>query len=256
VSESADPPPLLVVTGTGTEVGKTIVTAAVAALASGTGRTVAVLKAAQTGLGPGEPGDVHEVGRLSGVTDLHELARYPEPLAPATAARRSGIRQVRVPDVVKYAQGLASRDLVLVEGAGGALVHLDKTGGTLLDVATRLAAPVLLVSSAGLGSLNLLALNAEAFAAHGVSCLGVVIGSWPREPDLASRTNLADFESYAKLPLLGVIPEGAGQLSRRIFLSVARTGLAPVLGGSFDAAAFRTKVGADATQVTRRSRSG
>jgi len=82
----------------------------------------------------------------------------------------------------------------------------------------------------------------------------VVIGSWPREPDLASRTNLADFEAYAKLPLLGVIPEGASQLSRRIFLSVARSGVAPVLGGTFDAAAFRTKVGADATQVTRRTR--
>jgi dethiobiotin synthetase len=254
VSVSSDPPTLLVVTGTGTEVGKTIVTAAVAALASAAGRTVAVLKAAQTGLGPGEPGDVHEVGRLSGVTDLHELARYPEPLAPATAARRSGMRQVRVVDVVKYAQGLSSRDLVLVEGAGGALVHLDKAGGTLLDVAARLNAPMLLVSSAGLGSLNLLALNAEAFAARGVTCLGVVIGSWPREPDLASRTNLADFEAYAKLPLMGVIPEGASQLSRRIFLSVARSGLAPVLGGTFDAAAFRTKVGADATQVTRRTR--
>jgi dethiobiotin synthetase len=252
VSESSDLPPLLVVTGTGTEVGKTIVTAAVAALASAAGHTVAVLKAAQTGIGPGEPGDVHEVGRLSGVTDLHEMARYPEPLAPATAARRSGLRQVRVADVVTYAQGLASRDLVLVEGAGGALVHLDGTGGTLLDVAARLAAPVLLVSSAGLGSLNLLALNAEAFAARGVSGLGVVIGSWPRESDLASRTNLADLESYAKFPLLGVIPEGASQLSRRVFLSVARTGLAPALGGTFDAAEFRTKIGGDARRTRSR----
>jgi dethiobiotin synthetase len=255
VSESSDLPPLLVVTGTGTEVGKTIVTAAVAAVALAAGRTVAVLKAAQTGLRPGEPGDVHEVGRLSGATDLHELARFPDPLAPATAARRVKGRQVRVADVVAYSRGLADRDLVLVEGAGGALVQLDGAGGTLLDVAARLDAPVLLVSSAGLGSLNLLALNAEAFAARGLTCLGVVIGSWPREPDLASRTNLADLEAYGKLRLLGVIPEGAGQLSRRIFLSVARAGLAPVLGGTFDAAAFRTKVGADAAPVTRRSRS-
>ena len=95
MSVSSDPPTLLVVTGTGTEVGKTIVTAAVAALASAAGRTVAVLKAAQTGLGPGEPGDVHEVGRLSGVTDLHELARYPEPLAPATAALAMASRSSR-----------------------------------------------------------------------------------------------------------------------------------------------------------------
>jgi dethiobiotin synthetase len=254
VSEATGLPRIIVVTGTGTEVGKTIVTAAIAALASDAGRTVAVLKPAQTGLGPGAPGDVHDVGRLSGVTDLHELARYPDPLAPATAARRSRSRQVRAADVVAYARGLASRDLVLVEGAGGALVHLDGTGGTVLDVARTLGAPVLLVSSAGLGSLNLLALNAEALAARDLPTLGFVFGAWPREPDLASRTNLADAEAYAKLPLLGAIPEGAGGLSRRIFLSVARSGLAPILGGSFDAGALRDRIGADARPPARRTK--
>ena len=196
---------------------------------------------------------MHEVGRLSGVTDLHELARYPDPLAPATAARRVKGRQVRVGDVVAYARGLADRDLVLVEGAGGALVHLDGGGGTILDVAARLSAPVLLVSSAGLGSLNLLALNAEACAARQVSLLGVVLGSFPREPDLACRTNLGDLEAYAAAPLLGAVPAGAGMLSRRVFLSVARAGLAPVLGGGFDAGEFRAKAGPDAAPRRLRS---
>ncbi|MCT7357066.1 AAA family ATPase, partial [Streptomyces sp. 15-116A] len=83
--------PVLVITGTGTEVGKTVVTAAVAAAAVAAGRSVAVLKAAQTGVGPGEAGDAEEVARLvgAGVT-AGELARYPEPLAPGTAARRAG----------------------------------------------------------------------------------------------------------------------------------------------------------------------
>ncbi|NEA09329.1 AAA family ATPase, partial [Streptomyces sp. SID10692] len=64
---------ILVVSGTGTEIGKTVVTAAVAAAARG--RRVAVLKPAQTGLAPGEPGDAAEVARLagSGVTAV-ELA--------------------------------------------------------------------------------------------------------------------------------------------------------------------------------------
>ncbi|KIF73340.1 dethiobiotin synthetase, partial [Streptomyces sp. 150FB] len=53
--------PVLIVTGTGTEIGKTVVTAAVAALALASGRSVAVLKPAQTGLAPGEPGDAAEV---------------------------------------------------------------------------------------------------------------------------------------------------------------------------------------------------
>ncbi|WP_446037928.1 AAA family ATPase, partial [Streptomyces sp. SID1121] len=58
--------PVLIVTGTGTEVGKTIVTAAVAATARAHGRTVAVLKPAQTGVAPDERGDAAETARLAG----------------------------------------------------------------------------------------------------------------------------------------------------------------------------------------------
>ncbi|MGH3907303.1 MAG: AAA family ATPase, partial [Pseudonocardiaceae bacterium] len=82
----------LIVTGTGTGVGKTVVTAALAALAVAAGRRVAVLKPAQTGVRAGEPGDVDEVRRLVGPSvTCRELARYPDPLAPATAAWRAGV---------------------------------------------------------------------------------------------------------------------------------------------------------------------
>lgn len=57
---------ILIVTGTGTEIGKTVVPAALAAAALARGRTVAVLKPAQTGLEPGEPGDAAEAARLAG----------------------------------------------------------------------------------------------------------------------------------------------------------------------------------------------
>ncbi|MYS25923.1 AAA family ATPase, partial [Streptomyces sp. SID7804] len=69
--------PVMVVTGTDTEVGKTVVTAAVAAAALAAGRSVAVLKAAQTGVGPDEPGDAEEVARLAGAVTAAEVARYP-----------------------------------------------------------------------------------------------------------------------------------------------------------------------------------
>ncbi|WP_159059917.1 AAA family ATPase, partial [Streptomyces scabiei] len=75
---------VLVVTGTGTEVGKTVTTAAVAAVALASGRSVAVLKPAQTGVRPDERGDADEVARLAGAVTVRELARYPEPLGPAT----------------------------------------------------------------------------------------------------------------------------------------------------------------------------
>ena len=77
-------------TGTGTGVGKTVVTAAVVALAAARGSRVAVVKPAQTGARPDEPGDLDEVRRLAAVTDLHEHARFPDPLSPAAAAPPPG----------------------------------------------------------------------------------------------------------------------------------------------------------------------
>jgi dethiobiotin synthetase len=227
---------VLVVTGTDTGVGKTIVTAAIAATALAAGRSVAVLKPGQTGVADGEPGDVATVARLAGdAVTTRELARYPEPLAPATAARRSGLPPVRPAEIAKAAEALASRhDLVLVEGAGGLLVRYDEVGATLADAAQLLAAPVLVVAAAGLGTLNATALTAEALRARGLARAGVVIGSWPAAPGLAARCNLTDLPEVARAPLLGTLPAGAGALRPAAFRAQAPGWLAPPLGGSGD----------------------
>ena len=231
---------VLVVTGTGTGVGKTVVTAALAALARDRGASVAVVKPAQTGVSPEEPGDLDEVRRLSGVEDLHEWARYPDPLSPAAAARRSGAAPLDLDVAAGRLVGLAAgRRLVLVEGAGGLLVRYDEDGRTIADLATRLSAPVLVVVSPGLGTLNATALTLEAVAARGLGLAGVVIGAWPGEPDLADRSNIRDLETLAARPLAGVLPAGAGRLAPPKFLALARAGLAPAYGGRFDPAEFR-----------------
>src|SRR3954468_10896499 len=133
----------MVLTGTGTGVGKTVVTAAVAALALEGRRSVAVLKPAQTGVGPDEPGDLAEVERLAGPdVTTWELGRFPDPLAPGTAARRPGLppatpsrgappRRAGLPPVPPSAAAAAAvelsrgHDQVIVEGAGGLLVRYD-----------------------------------------------------------------------------------------------------------------------------------
>lgn len=217
---------VLVVSGTDTGVGKTVVTAALAARARGAGRSVAVVKPAQTGVAPGEPGDLDEVRRLTGLDDLHELARFPEPLAPATAAARAGAPAPSAQEIAEAVRALGDRDLVLVEGAGGLLVRLDAAGATLADVAALLDAPVLLVVRAGLGTLNHAALSAEALRARGLSCPGMVVGAWPAEPDVAACCNLRDLPEYTGLPLLGSIPEGAGRLDRSAFADGARDWIA------------------------------
>ncbi|RSN89217.1 dethiobiotin synthase [Streptomyces sp. WAC 05379] len=235
--------PVLVITGTGTEVGKTVTTAAVAAAARGAGRSVAVLKAAQTGVRPDEEGDAQEVARLAGPVTTAELARYPDPLAPATAARRAGREAVRPHEIAEAAAKLAAEhDLVLVEGAGGLLVRFDESGGTLADAAELMAAPVLVVASAGLGTLNTTELTARELRRRGLDLLGVVIGSWPEEADLASRCNVADLPEVAGAPLLGAVPAGSGALAPADFRTEAPGWLAPRLFGSWDAEGFRGRV--------------
>ena len=237
---------ILLVTGTGTEIGKTAVTAAVAALALAEGLRVAVLKPAQTGVGADEPGDVDEVRRLAGDgLTCAELARYPEPLAPATAAARSGLPPVTPGQTAAAAAELArTHDLVLVEGAGGLLVRFDQDGTTLAEVPGALResgqeAAVLLVTTAGLGTLNTTELSAEALRSRRVRLLGLVIGAWPAEPDLASRCNLADLPLVADAPLLGALPErcvpdGGTAADRAAFLATARSALGQILVKIFE----------------------
>ncbi|MCX5058784.1 dethiobiotin synthase [Streptomyces sp. NBC_00201] len=233
---------ILVITGTGTEVGKTVTTAAVAAAALAAGRSVAVLKAAQTGVRPDEPGDAAEVARLAGAVTATEIARYPEPLAPGTAARRAGMTPVRPHDVAEAAAKLATEhDLVLVEGAGGLLVRFDPAGGTLADAAELLRAPVLVVASAGLGTLNTTELTARELRLRRLDLAGIVIGSWPDSPDLASRCNVADLPEVSGAPLLGALPAGAGALAPADFRAAAPSWLAPRLDGMWDAEAFRVR---------------
>lgn len=233
---------ILVVTGTGTGIGKTVTTAALASCALRAGRTVAIVKPIQTGVVPGAPGDLAEIAGLTGHTDLHEYVRYSEPLAPATAARRLGEKGPELPDLADRIGQLVDRDLVLVEGAGGSAVRFNSAGesiiGLTVELARRHEVKVVLVASAGLGVLNVAALTAEAFHEYRLAIDSVVIGDWPAEPDLAQRCNLTDLAEYAEAPVRGVIPHGAGALDRAAFSQLALRSLAAEFGGTFDPSAF------------------
>ncbi len=233
---------VLLVTGTGTGVGKTVVTAALAAAAAVQGRSVAVLKPAQTGVGPHDPGDIDVVRRLSQIDDVHELVRYSQPLAPEAAARVSGLPALDLVAACSFVHRLADdHDLVIVEGAGGLLVRFDPSGRGIADLAADLGAPLVLVAHPSLGTLNHTALTLEAVRARGLAVAGLVLGWWPAAPDLACRTNLDDLATLLGRPVDGAIAEGAGALGPEAFESAAVAGLAPSLGGTFDAADFQRR---------------
>lgn len=234
---------VLVITGTDTGVGKTVVSAAVAALAAAAGTRVAVVKPAQTGVLPAEQGDVDVVRALAGQVTVRELRRYAEPLAPDTAARRSGIPPVTPAEVAEAVGELTlDHDLVLVEGAGGLLVRFDEDGGSLADVAWSLGALVVVVARAGLGTLNATALTAEVATRRGLNVAGVIVGSWPSDPGLAEVCNVDDLPVAAGAPLLGALDEGIGQLPPDEFAASAARGLSPWFGGTFDPEQFAQRL--------------
>ena len=210
---------VLVVTGTGTGVGKTIVTAALACHARQAGIDVAVCKPVQTGTRDGDD-DLAEVGRLSGVTELAGLARYPQPLAPVAAAEEAGLALPTRDEMVAFVGGVDRPGrLTLVEGAGGLLVELAESGVTLRDLAADLGAATLVAVTAGLGTLNHTALTLEALVTQGLSCAGLVIGSWPGQPGLVETSNRSALARLAAVR--AALPAGAGSMDAEKFAAMS-----------------------------------
>jgi dethiobiotin synthetase len=206
-------PDIILVTGTDTGVGKTVTTAALTAALQGRGRSVAVYKPCQSGAAAGDS-DTAEIIRLTGAVTAETGVVLQEPLAPVAAAALAG---KALPPLSVHADRIrelaASHDHVLVEGAGGLLVELDSAGGTLPDLGALLgpAAAFVLVARPALGTLNHTALTLEALAHRGQRVLGVVLGSWPVDPEAVHHSNRQVLGSL-RVPFLGALPEQAAGL--------------------------------------------
>ena len=195
-------PPLcdLLVTGTDTGVGKTYVTAALAAACFQSGRGVAVLKAAQTG--PDD--DAAWIGaRVPGIV-VRTALRYEAAVAPAVAARLEGAPEPSLEPIVAAARELrAEAGAILVEGSGGLLVPINDRE-TFADLALALDLPLAIVARPGLGTLNHTALTVEVARARGIALAGVIVCGTSADPDVAERTNLTELRRIA--PLLAALP--------------------------------------------------
>ena len=210
---------IIAVTGTNTDVGKTVATAGIAAVLKRRGFDVVAAKPIQTGEEAGQ-GDASAVAKLAGI-ETFERWRYPEPLAPNLAARRAGIQTPSLDEVTEWIRSLdAPERVVLVEGAGGLLVRLADDY-TLADIAKATGAPLVVVTSLGLGSLNLADLTCVHARATGLEVLGLIGGSMPDNPNLPTRLNVEEMPEVTGAEYWGHLPEGCGRLSQDEFADVA-----------------------------------
>ncbi|MDR3460935.1 MAG: dethiobiotin synthase [Beijerinckiaceae bacterium] len=178
--------PGLFVTATGTEVGKTFVTAGLIQACRRMARLTGAMKPVVSGFDAREPGGSDPAMLLEALGLPVEPAtiammspwRFKAPLSPDMAAVLEG-RTLDAAEVAAACQAvLEPNRLVLIEGVGGVMVPLNP-GQTILDVMTILALPVVLVSPTGLGAISHLLTALEVLKMRGVSPAAVVLNESP-----------------------------------------------------------------------------
>lgn len=196
------------VTGTDTEIGKTLASCALLHLLRTRYPRAVGAKPVSAGYGPGGVNeDVTALRAASGAAvdpALDNTYALEAPASPHIAAQAQGVRidLLRIADAVTALRSAA--DAVVVEGVGGFLVPLSATedGG---DLARRLRLPVILVVGLRLGCLNHALLTQEAIAARGLHFSGWIGNRI--DPGLAhADANLDTLRVRLRAPCLGVIP--------------------------------------------------
>jgi dethiobiotin synthetase len=182
----------LLVVGTDTGVGKTVIAAALILALRERGIRAIGFKPAETGVVLGEMTDSEILAKASGLETpiARPLLRLTEALAPAVAAERAGLHldSAMIDERLRGLRAIAGR--VVIEGAGGLLVPLA-WGLTCADLAQRHALETIIVGHAGLGTLNHVALTCEALATRQVTVRGIVLCGRSGSPTLAEQTNPA-----------------------------------------------------------------
>jgi dethiobiotin synthetase len=204
------------VTGTGTEVGKTVVAAVIAHSLASADKTVAVFKPAVTGLDelPADGPESEDIDRFQAhrqaVEADHVLLRraagsaqsddeiapyrYGPAASPHLAASLAG-EEIELQVLLDGARhAAASADLLVCEGVGGLLVPLAPSY-LVRDFAAALSLPVIIAASPGLGTINHTLLTIDAARASGLDVALVVLTPWPREPGRIEESNRETIET-------------------------------------------------------------
>lgn len=247
-----DLPKAVFITGTDTGVGKTAVTAALAALLLEKGVATGVIKPFQTGTELEGLSDAEFIYKFLGrdcVLSEVSPCRLKVPLSPYRAAAIEGV-DIALQDIIEHTRDYISRnDVTLVEGAGGLCVPV--TGSYMMaDLAVDLDAPMVIVARPGLGTLNHTALSLECARQRGARVLGVMINGFPEPADVASATNPAVLRDVFSVDILGVIPHFPGlDVEGGSFSGLERAGddcFSPLFGGKFSMDAFLEELSGEA----------
>jgi len=182
----------LLVTGTDTGVGKTVIAAALVTVLRASGVRAVGFKPMETGIAPDEISDSSILARASGEhpDPARPLVSLPEAIAPALAAERAGISIDADTIEDRISQLRRGGYTVVVEGAGGVMVPL-LWDYTVLDLAQNCDLDAVVVARAGLGTLNHVAMTVMMLRSREIPIRGIVLNGRLGSDDLAESTNPA-----------------------------------------------------------------
>jgi dethiobiotin synthetase len=195
----------LFVTGTDTEVGKSVVAAALVAALAARGTPVGAFKPVVTGLDdapePGKPHDHELLARCAGMVPT-EVApyRFGPAVSPHLAAEMAGV-SIDPSKLAEVARRDGGQRTLVAEGVGGLLVPLTVSGFLVLDLVVELGLPLVVVARPGLGTINHTLLTLRVARERGVHVRGVVLTPWPQEPNMMERSNRATIEVLGDVPV-------------------------------------------------------
>jgi dethiobiotin synthetase len=206
------------VTGTDTEVGKTIVAAAIVAAAAARDMRIAAFKPVVTGLDEPVadwPRDHELLAQVANAGQTPEDVaphRYGPAVSPHLAEQLAG-ESIKSEALVEAARLHAERaDALVVEGIGGLLVPL--TNDYLVrDFAGELSLPVVIAARPGLGTISHSLLTIEAARAVALRIQAVVLTPWPDDPSPIERSNMETIERFGEVPVIGLPRTEPGRLA-------------------------------------------
>ncbi|CAM3550043.1 dethiobiotin synthase [Cytobacillus oceanisediminis] len=202
----------LFITGTDTDVGKTVASTLLTGYLKQKGVKIASYKPVQSGAdtlhGKLAAPDV-EFYKLAN-PELNDKEAYTylfkKACSPHLAAREEGIRIEQEKIIDHYKQLEAKSDLVLIEGAGGVIVPLTDAGYSMLDLMKELAVPAVVVARTGVGTINHTVLTVDKLKQEGVPVAGVVMNRLHIGDPAVELDNQWMIEKLTKVPVIGVIP--------------------------------------------------
>ena len=197
----------ILLAGTNTEVGKTVVGVLLAATLARQGKKILALKPVESGCEP----DAEDAQAWSAVTgqEMEQVCpyRFRLPIAPQSAAEAEG-REVEMSVIQQILRRCReAADLTLVESAGGLGSPLAP-GTLVIDLARALELPVLLVAPHTLGSVGQTLVNTRLLEHEGIKCVGVVLSRHTQDPEGPESSTHAPLlaEHGRGVPLLGILP--------------------------------------------------